>query len=378
MGKNNRYWHKKPQRPGSDYKPPYSEDVLGMAVEGLNLSVETLEILQKGGIRTVGDIVVRRKREMFKVQSFNKKKLLEVTNAITPLGVDFRPDEPREDAPEAKGGERANQNGKPREEGARRENRENRERRENRDNRDNRESRENRENRENRDRPENRENRDNRARDGRDRKDRDGREDGNRREQAGQDHRQGDRQERSRDNRRDERQGDRADRDRQNGKKQQGKRKEDNSVDFSKIFPREKLVHSPRIEPVKDRFTKFQRAGKWGYKDENGREVIPPIYTEALNFKEDMAAVEMNGLFGYINRENVLVIPYKYDTAGSFSEGWANVSLGEKCGYVDTTGRETVPFIYDAATPFTGEGYGRVKKDGRWGNITKNGEVSWQ
>ncbi len=86
----------------------------------------------------------------------------------------------------------------------------------------------------------------------------------------------------------------------------------------------------------------------------------------------------MNGLFGYINRENELVVPYKYDTAGSFSEGWANVSLGEKCGYIDLTGKETVPFIYDAATPFTGEGYGRVKKDGRWGNIRKDGEVSWQ
>ena len=359
MGKNNRYWHKKPQRPGSDYKPPYSDEVLGMAVEGLNLSVETLEILQKGGIKTVGDIVVRRKREMFKVQSFNKKKLFEVANAITPLGVDFRPDEPRENAPENAGEERGadRQNGRNREDGSRRENRDNRENRNNRDNRDNRDNRNN-------------------------RNDRDGSgreaENAGRREQSGQDRRQGDRQDRPRDNRRDERREDRSDRDRQNGKKQQGKRKEDNSVDFSKIFPREKLVHSPRIEPVKDRFTKFQRAGKWGYKDENGKEVIPPIYTEALNFKEDMAAVEMNGLFGYINRENVLVIPYKYDTAGSFSEGWANVTLGEKCGYVDTTGKETVPFIYDAATPFTGEGYGRVKKDGRWGNITKNGEVSWQ
>ena len=160
--------------------------------------------------------------------------------------------------------------------------------------------------------------------------------------------------------------------------KKNNKGKQDNSVDFSKIFPREPLVHSPRIEPEKDIFTKFQRAGKWGFKDENGKEVIPPIYTEALPFKEDMAAVEMNGLFGYINRENVLVIPYKYDTAGSFSEGWANVTLGEKCGYVDKTGKETVPFIYDAATPFTGEGYGRVKKDGRWGNIRKDGEVTWQ
>ena len=341
MGKNNRHWHKKPQRPASDYKPPYGEDVLNMSVEGLNLSVETLEILQKGGVNTLGDILSRRKNEMYKVQNFNKKKLLEVVNAISPLGVDFRPDEPRVDQPKDAAQERPE--GQSRNDARREKGRD-----------------------EQRDRQ-----RENGPRDGKPREDRDK---GNRESQ-----RRDDRREERRDDRRD----DRRNRDRDNGRdggrnKQQGKGKQDNSVDFSKIFPREKLVHSPRIEPVKDRFTKFQRAGKWGYKDENGKEVIPPIYTEALNFKEDMAAVEMNGLFGYINRENVLVIPYKYDTAGSFSEGWANVSLGEKCGYVDQTGKETVPFIYDAATPFTGEGYGRVKKDGRWGNITKDGEVNWQ
>ena len=339
MGKNNRHWHKKPQRPTSDYKPPYSEDVLNMSVEGLNLSTETLEILTKGGIKTVGDILMRRKNEMYKVQNFNKKKLLEVTNAISPLGVDFRPDEtPAQEKNDnsvkkqndRSGGDRdrcANDREKGRE-GAKQEAPKREEKRADRQSKEER----------------------------RDRRD---------------DRRQ-DRSEEKKQDRRENRDG------RDNGGKKQGKGKQDNSVDFSKIFPREKLVHSPRIEMQKDRFTKFQRAGKWGFKDETGREVIPPIYTEALNFKEDMAAVEMNGLFGYINRENVLVIPYKYDTAGSFSEGWANVSLGEKCGYGDQTGRETVPFIYDAATPFTGEGYGRVKKDGRWGNITKDGEVSWQ
>lgn len=334
MGKNNRHWHKRPQRPASDYKPPYPEDVLNMSVEGLNLSLETLEVLKKGGIQTVGDILSRRKNEMYKVQNFNKKKLLEVVNAIAPLGVDFRPDEVNQ--PDGEPSQRK--------EAGRREDR----------------------------------------RDGDRDRERNGSREDRRKEKGGRNEEQSakPRQEDRRDNRDDRRQPrqDRNDnRGNENGKnKQNGKGKQDNSVDFSKIFPREKLVHSPRIEMKKDRFTKFQRAGKWGYKDESGKEVIPPIYTEALNFKEDMAAVEMNGLFGYINRENTLVIPYKYDTAGSFSEGWANVSLGEKCGYVDTTGKETVPFIYDAATPFTGEGYGRVKKDGRWGNITKDGEVSWQ
>ena len=334
MGKNNRHWHKRPNRPASDYKPPYSEEVLSTSVESLNLSAETLEILQKGGVLTVGHIVSRRKNEMYKVQNFNKKRLFEVVNAISPLGVDFRPEEaPAADKKPQQPGQ-GQQNDRRREDVAGKNDR----RQENKPREDRRQ--------------------DDRARNN----------GGN--QPRNEDRRQG---------REEQRQGQRNDRpQQQDNNKKNNKGKQDNSVDFSKIFPREPLVHSPRIEPEKDIFTKFQRAGKWGFKDQSGKEVIPPIYTEALAFKEDMAAVEMNGLFGYINRENVLVIPYKYDTAGSFSEGWANVSLGEKCGYVDKTGKETVPFIYDAATPFTGEGYGRVKKDGRWGNIRKDGEVTWQ
>ena len=316
MGRNNRHGHRRPPQQGAAaYKPPYSEEILQMSVEGLNLSAPTLEILQKGGIHTVGDIVKRRKNDMYKIQNFNKKKLLEVVNAISPLKVDFRPDEQ----------ERGRSADSPRPEQQNREGAL-------------------------------------RGKDGQ-------RPDPTRKEQE-QKRQHGEDQ-------RDKKQ--QSDRPQNNGSKEQGKgKKGGNGVDFSRIFPRERLVHSPRIMPEQDRFVKFQRAGKWGFKDENGKEVIPPIYTEALNFREDMAAVEMNGLFGYINRENVLVIPYKYDTAGSFSEGWANVTLGEKCGYIDKDGKETVPFIYDAATSFTGEGYGRVKKDGRWGNIRKNGEVTWQ
>ena len=328
MSKNNKRWHKKPQAEGSAYKPPYSAEVLNMAVDGLNLSVETLEILKKGGVHTVGDIVKRRKNEMYKVQNFNKKKLFEVTNAIAPLKVDFRPDEVKADVTPAPVRERQPE----------RRNEEKSHSQEKRGEEIRRLPKVTQMSRE-------------------------------------QDFAKGHGGERPAS---EPRQADRASQKQNKEQPLSNAKKGNAAVDFSKLFPREKLVHSPHIALPKDKFVKFQRAGKWGFKDENGKEVIPPIYTEALNFKEDMAAVEMNGLFGYINRENVLVIPYKYDAAGSFSEGWANVALGEKCGYIDKTGKETVPFIYDAATAFTGEGYGRVKKDGRWGNIKKDGEVSWQ
>lgn len=321
MGK---YHHPK-KRPADNYVPPYSAEVLATQIETLNLSLETLEILKKGGVNTVGDIAKRRIGDMFKVQNFNKKRLLEVRNVITPLGVTFRPDEQRDVNREnpnvnsnAQGGQQKGK--KPNEN-----------------------------------------------------KTQNGNNPANNSQKRNQDANKN----AVKDNNRGGQNQPQQNNNQQNNAQKKGK-KENNAVDFSKIFPREPLVHSAKILLEKDRFQKFQRAGKWGFKDEHGKEVIPPIYTEALSFKEDMAAVEVNGLFGFINRENELVIPYKYDCAGSFSEGWANVVLGEKSGYIDKTGKEMVPFIYDAATAFTGEGYARVKKDGRWGNITKDGQVSWQ
>lgn len=161
-------------------------------------------------------------------------------------------------------------------------------------------------------------------------------------------------------------------------KKQENKKgKEDAAFDVYKIFPRKPFVPTPPYQAKTDRYVKFQRGGKWGFRDQKGKEVIPPIYDEVFSFKEDMACVERNQAFGFINRENELVIPYKYDCASSFSEGLACVSLDEKCGYIDKTGAVVIPFVYDAGTAFVDK-TARVKQGGKWGSYSlETKEVDW-
>lgn len=148
-------------------------------------------------------------------------------------------------------------------------------------------------------------------------------------------------------------------------------------ITLADVFPKPKFVKGKRIEMETDRFVKFQHGGKWGFKDKNGKEVIPPIYDEVFNFKDDMACVERKQLFGYINRDNELVVPYRYECASSFSEGYACVGNDSKCGFINKQGDVVVPFIYDACTAVV-DGHSHIKQDGKWGTLDlATNEIIW-
>ena len=127
------------------------------------------------------------------------------------------------------------------------------------------------------------------------------------------------------------------------------------------------------IQPLKndDGLYKFFRAGKWGYKNEGGKVVIEPLYTEAFNFSEGMACVEQDERCGFIDMTGECVIDIKYDTANSFSEGLAVVSINDKCSYIDKTGEVAIPFEYESATSFVND-IALVKKDGKWGYMDRH------
>lgn len=66
-----------------------------------------------------------------------------------------------------------------------------------------------------------------------------------------------------------------------------------------------------------------------------GDTAIKPIYTDALNFSEGLAAVESynstdGSRWGYIDTTGTLVLPFQYLDAGSFVNGHAWVYLAEE------------------------------------------------
>lgn len=113
---------------------------------------------------------------------------------------------------------------------------------------------------------------------------------------------------------------------------------------------------------------------KWGYKDSEGKEVIPAKFLYAKDFEEGLAKVEAKkNRYGYIDPTGKLVIPAKFSAAGDFKDGIAWVRLGDKEGFIDKTGNAVIPIAYDEVENFH-EDLASVKLGGKWGFIDKSGK----
>lgn len=110
-----------------------------------------------------------------------------------------------------------------------------------------------------------------------------------------------------------------------------------------------------------------------GYLSEEGEEIAPCIYEEAMPFSEGLACVCLDGKYGYIGKDGETALPFIYDQASSFREGLAYFSVDGQYGYMDKTGHVIVEPTYDDAGYFYG-GKALVMKDELVGVIGKEGE----
>ena len=73
----------------------YPKEKMVVALENAGVSPRTAELLAKNKINTIGDVVLRTEKDMFKVQGFNKKMLFELKDALKAQGMEFRPEAPK-------------------------------------------------------------------------------------------------------------------------------------------------------------------------------------------------------------------------------------------------------------------------------------------
>lgn len=85
--------------------------------------------------------------------------------------------------------------------------------------------------------------------------------------------------------------------------------------------------------------------GLWGYASPDGHILVNPVFDNASDFADGMAAVCIDGRWGYIDENRELAIKPTFDDAMPFSEGLASVRLGERWTVVDRRG---VPVSEDA------------------------------
>lgn len=90
-----------------------------------------------------------------------------------------------------------------------------------------------------------------------------------------------------------------------------------------------------------------------------GREIIPPIYGDAIIMKYD-------GKYGVINSKGIEQIPFKYDKIDFFG-GVFIVKLKNKHGALDINNKQIVSTIYDDIKYDLGEKLFMVKENNLWG-----------
>lgn len=90
-----------------------------------------------------------------------------------------------------------------------------------------------------------------------------------------------------------------------------------------------------------------QYVGGYGYIDTKGKIVIEPKFDRAYNFREGLAAVEIDGKQGYIDKRGKIAIEPKFSQASTFNEGMAQIEIKGKCGYIDSTGEIVIPAKFD-------------------------------
>lgn len=112
----------------------------------------------------------------------------------------------------------------------------------------------------------------------------------------------------------------------------------------------------------------------WGYIDTMGSFVINPLFDDARDFSNGLAAVNLHGKWGYINKEGKMVISNSFMTCGDFSEGLAIVQgFDKKYHYIDAKGIKKFDCPGDECASFVGE-FAVYGVNESFGVVDKNGQ----
>lgn len=76
----------------SNYRPPFSKDVLNQPVTSFVFKLDnTLDLLKSVNINTVGDVLIREEKDFYKIHTFNKRNLLDVKAAVQERNLRLKP-----------------------------------------------------------------------------------------------------------------------------------------------------------------------------------------------------------------------------------------------------------------------------------------------
>lgn len=159
-----------------------------------------------------------------------------------------------------------------------------------------------------------------------------------------------------------------------------------NSLFFQKYFDEDKKTYGfYKIEGIKPDEDSSWKKLNIDFSYDNKVIAISPVYSDALEFSEGLAAVKEDDKWGVINETDKIIVPFMYDFIGeayptgegiAFREGLAPVKKSDLWGYIDKNGKLLIPHAFLDAKCFK-EGIASVKFPGRntWSLINRKGEL---
>ena len=111
------------------------------------------------------------------------------------------------------------------------------------------------------------------------------------------------------------------------------------------VLPDSNLPHSRynRIRPYSEGMAAVEKNGRWGFIDQQGREVVRPQYQDVLPYGESRAAVKKDGQWGFVDKRGKETVKPQYDNVWSYKDGRATVEKDGKRRALDLNGNEVSP-----------------------------------
>jgi len=113
---------------------------------------------------------------------------------------------------------------------------------------------------------------------------------------------------------------------------------------------------------------KYMENCKYGFIDENGKEVIPPQYDWAGDFGDGIAPVAKNGRYFFIDMNGDKIDDQTYSSLSGFRGDLCWVKKGSKGGLINRKNEIVIPLEYDNHMYFFSRG-------SRFGSMNKESEI---
>lgn len=145
------------------------------------------------------------------------------------------------------------------------------------------------------------------------------------------------------------------------------------SMSIARVRSIDEYEEKATANPFVNGLQLFEGQGKFGFRDNRGRLVIPNRYDSAKSFSDNAAAFKLLGKWGYLNTDDKIIVNPAYDFADDFVNGFAIVSAKKKFGLINKSGTLRLSLQYDSIIRY--EQKLLVYQNDRVGLATEDGRI---